>query len=114
MVTRKTVSLEVLGRFLHWGIAAALIFLLFVVAGKQIRIPAAFVRLGDMSFSIYLIHYYVLRVAEKVFCDMTVLSAKTVVAAVVSIGLVIGASYISWYLVEKKFTGWLRRRILSC
>jgi peptidoglycan/LPS O-acetylase OafA/YrhL len=112
MVTRKTVSLEVLGRFLHWGIPSALIFLLFVTAGRRIRIPAAFVRLGDMSFSIYLIHYYVLRVAEKVFCDMSVLSAKTVLAAVVSIVLIIGASYISWYVVEKKFTGWLRRWIL--
>jgi peptidoglycan/LPS O-acetylase OafA/YrhL len=43
---------------------------------------------------------------------MSVLSAKTVLAAVVSIVLIIGASYISWYVVEKKFTGWLRRWIL--
>ena len=108
MLTRKVISLEVLGRFTHWGISAMMIFLLFFIGGRNVKMPKLLILIGDMSYSIYLIHYYVFRMVEKTVCDMTTISMKSVLSAVVSVFAAMGVSFISWAIIENKFTKWIR------
>ena len=110
--SRDRVNLEVLGRVQHWGAAAVFVFLLFFFGGKYIHFPNVLVKLGDMSFSIYLIHYYVIRMAAKV-CDMNVYSAKSAVVALLAVLVVLVLSYICWYFVENKFTKLVKRVMIK-
>lgn len=99
-------------RVLLWGLPCFLVVLLFFHAGLYLSMPAWSVKLGDISYSIYLIHYYpVLFLDRKVF-DFSTLRPASVLGVLVAFGIVLLLSYISWYLMENKFTKFLRRHFI--
>ena len=112
---RSTSQINILGyrRVLYWGIPAMLLVLCFFTAGLFLKMPALSVRLGDISFSLYLIHYYPIMFLDRKVFDFSTLRAQSVIGAAAGTALVILLAYISWYLIEKKFTGWLRRKLCS-
>ena len=89
-------------RELIWGLPAMLIVTGTFTAGLFLKAPKALAVIGNMSFSIYLIHYYpVLLLDRKVF-DFSSLTVKSAVGVPVTVAICLGLSYISWRFFETK------------
>ena len=71
-----------------------------------------FVQLGNISYSLYLVHYYPVMFLDRVVFDFSTLSVLSVVGLIVSVVISIVLAYLCWILIERKFTGWLRRILL--
>ncbi len=109
----STSYVNILGyrRLLYWGIPAMVIFLGFLVAGYSLRMPRYSVRLGDISFSLYLIHYYPIMFLDRKVFDFSALTLRSGIGAIIGIVIVMALAYVSWYVVEKKLTGRLRMKL---
>ena len=108
----STDHVNILGyrRLLYWGLPAMLIFLGFLVAGYSIQMPRLSVRLGDISFSLYLIHYYPIMFLDRKIFDFSALTFPSVIGAAAGIVAVIVLAYAAWYVIENKLTGALRKK----
>ncbi len=96
-------------RLLVWGVPAMLTVLAFFTAGLFLKMPRFLVRLGDISFSIYLVHYYPVMLMDREVFDFSVLTAESAAGAVFTIALVMLVAFAAWLLIEVKFTAFLRR-----
>ncbi|MBS0220300.1 MAG: acyltransferase [Proteobacteria bacterium] len=87
--------------------------LLVVLAALSLEgrlwVPPAVVLVGDASYSLYLLHPYVVGVVEKTVDPMTIPSVKAIAAAIVTIALSIAVAVISFWVLEKPTNTWLRR-----
>lgn len=110
-VTKKQTPIAGMGRVLYWGIPAFIIVLFTFIADLNIKIPRPLVLLGNMSFSIYLIHYYPILFIDRKIYSLEYYSPMAIVVTVLGLFLVVGISYISYLLIEKKFSGYLRKFI---
>jgi peptidoglycan/LPS O-acetylase OafA/YrhL len=78
--------------------------------------PRPLQALGDASFSFYLIHYFVISLAER-FLHIDSFSARNILLMIAAVILSWGISYISYYIIEKRLCGWLVKqtnRVLRC
>lgn len=109
-----TPRINVIGflRLPQWGLPALLLLILAFLAGLQLSMPRFFVQLGNISYSLYLVHYYPVMFLDRVVFDFSTLSVLSVVGLIVSVVISIVLAYLCWILVERKFTGWLRRILL--
>lgn len=81
-----------------------------VLAFKKQAMPKAINHLGKISFSFYMIHYYVILIVGKVI-DLKVLSVKSMFAiAIIMLSSVVLAS-IANYLIENKFSNFLKKKL---
>lgn len=75
---------------------------------KEIEFPQWSVYLGNISYSVYLIHKFVIAVAEKIVAHVSV-TPITVFAGVIFVFVVtIAAATVSYNLIEKRFGGFLK------
>ena len=95
-----------------WGLPALLLLLLAFLAGLRLTMPRFWVLLGNISYSLYLVHYYPVMFLDRAVFDFSTLSVMSVVGLVVSVILSVMLAYLSWILIERKFTGWLRKWLL--
>lgn len=104
-------SINILGfrRLLFWGFPGMLLVLCFFLFGLFSTVPRFTVLLGNMSFSIYLVHYYPIMFLDRVVFDFSVCTPYTVFGTVLAALLCLGLSYICFLLIEKRLTGLLRR-----
>lgn len=107
VITKPTVNILGARRFVVWGIPAMLIVLCVFVAGLYIKMPQMLVKLGNISFSLYLTHYYPVMFLDRVVFDFSQCTPKAIVGVVISLAVCIGAAYVVWYVVEKKLCGFL-------
>ncbi|MBR5248589.1 MAG: acyltransferase [Lachnospiraceae bacterium] len=109
----STGHVNILGyrRLLYWGIPAMLIFLGFLLAGYSLKMPHFSVRLGDISFSLYLIHYYPIMFLDRKVFDFSTLTFASAIGAAAGIAAVIILAYAAWYVIENKLTVTLRRKL---
>ncbi len=109
----STDHVNILGyrRLLYWGIPAMLIFLGFLLAGYSLKMPRFSVRLGDISFSLYLIHYYPIMFLDRKVFDFSVLTFSSAIGASAGILAVIVLACATWYIIENKLTGALRKKL---
>ena len=77
---------------------------------KGFRTPKLITKLGDASFSYYLIHYYIVSVAERLL-HINSFSAKNIILTVIVIIISWVVAYVSWYIIENKFAGWLTGKV---
>ncbi len=88
-------------RLMGWGIPAFLVFMSVFFAGVLIPVPSFLKRIGDMSFSVYLLHYYpvvlMARVSEGF--DNVFMRIGCVIAGIIAAFLISEAGY---FLFEKK------------
>ncbi len=110
----STTFLNIAGyrRLLYWGIPAMLIFIGFLIAGFSLTMPRFSVSLGDISFSMYLIHYYPILLLDRKIFDFSTATPISVTGALLGVAGVILLSRLMWSLIEKKFTGWLRAKLI--
>lgn len=81
--------------------ATPLILVCVLVSTHQRPVAKIFTRFADVSFSFYLLHYYVILVVCK-FIDFTQLNLKTILGTVVVFCLALIASICSYVIIEKK------------
>ncbi len=88
-------------RLAGWGIPAFLIFVFVFFAGILIPVPGFLKRIGDMSFSVYLLHYYpvVLMARSSETFDNVFMRIGCVIAGIIAAFLISEAGY---FLFEKK------------
>ena len=72
--------------------------------------PRLLTFLGDMSYSFYLVHYYVILVMSKLIDPMTVWTVKSVACAGVALLLSIPAAYCSYRVIEIKLADYLLKK----
>ena len=109
-----TPRINVIGfrRLPQWGLPALLLLILAFLAGLNLTMPRFFVQLGNISYSLYLVHYYPVMLLDRAVFDFSTLTALSVVGLLVSVVISIVLAYLCWLLIERKFTGWLRRVLL--
>lgn len=74
--------------------------------------PRLSVRLGNISYSYYLLHYYTVSLAAR-YLHVDSLSLKNVLLALLVSAVTWGISYVSWYLIEQKCSAALQKLLLA-
>lgn len=90
-------------------LGAAIIVLLVLISSMDIKTPKFLVRLGDASFSFFLLHFYIVKITEKLL-DAYSLGARLLIAVPVALALSAAAALVSHLLIEEKLTGLLLRK----
>ena len=109
-----TPRINVLGfrRLPLWGLPALVLLVLAFLAGLKLSLPRFFILMGNISYSLYLVHYYPVMFLDRAVFDFSTLSVMSVIGVILSVALSIGLAYLSWIVVEQKFSGWLRKKLL--
>lgn len=97
-------------RLINWGIPAFVIFIAVFTLGCIVKIPRWLSFLGDISFSVYLLHYYPITLLSRISDRFASLWIKLAMG-VAGIALVIGISAISYFIIEKKLSSFLRKKL---
>ena len=95
-----------------WGLPALVLLVLAFLAGLKLSLPRFFILMGNISYSLYLVHYYPVMFLDRAVFDFSTLSEMSVIGVILSVALSIGLAYLSWIVVEQKFSGWLRKKLL--
>lgn len=101
-LTKHAVNILEYRRLFLWGIPAMLLVLCVFTAGLTIRMPALCVRLGDMSFSLYLVHYYPVMFLDRRVFDFSACTPFSVFGVIISVALCLLLAWICWYFLERK------------
>jgi exopolysaccharide production protein ExoZ len=99
-------------RVAMWGLPCTLIFLAFVSAGggRGGRVHRAALRIGDASYSIYLVHLLVFLMVERVLARVPEMPvADVVLVCCVVCAVLVGLGYHRW--VERPLTELARRAV---
>lgn len=95
-------------RPLAWGLPAAVIVICAFLAGLYIRkAPVPLVRLGDASFSLYLLHYYPVLFLDRMVFDFSVFSLRTLAGTAVALAVSVSLALVSREFLEKRLSGCL-------
>ena len=95
-----------------WGLPAFVLLIFAFLAGLKHSLPRFFILMGNISYSLYLVHYYPVMFLDRAVFDFSTLSVMSVIGVILSVALSIGLAYLSWIVVEQKFSGWLRKKLL--
>ena len=100
-------------RVIHWGIPCAIIFLSSLLLEFYYQPPRFLIQLGNISFSVYLMHYYIIQFIGRKIFDFSTLSTSSFVGAILGILISLLVGYVTWYCIEKKFTKYISTHILK-
>lgn len=93
-------------RFLRLGICSLFFVFLFIGFFRDKEIPNYFVKLGDMSFSIYIIEYFTTKMFKVLTSNLMVIELKYIFLIPLLISTYF-LSYLSYEIIEKRLTRWL-------
>lgn len=113
LITKPFINTLGFRRPLVWGIPAALLVLAFFVSEFYVTFFPALVKLGDISFSLYLLHYYPVTILDRKFFDFGSCTAKALIGVAIALAVSVTLGLICHEIIEKRFSGWLRRKLLS-
>ena len=112
LLTKPNINILGFRRFILWGLPGMLLVLCAFLIGLYLSMPRFLVQLGNMSFSLYLVHYYPIMLLDRVVFDFSTCTAFSLFGVAVSIISCLIAAYIVWYIIEKKLTQYLRKLIV--
>lgn len=84
-----------------------------VFSACGVKTPRILKKAGDISYSYYLIHYYIVTLSARFF-KIDCFSLRNLLLAVLFCAAAWGISYCSWYIIEQKFSLFLTKRLLKC
>ncbi len=114
LITKPTVNILGFRRPLIWGLpAAGLVLAFFLLDYYCKRLPAAFIRLGDISFSLYLLHYYPVTFLDRIVFDFSRCTPLALFGVAAAVAISVTLALISHAFVEQKLSLWLRRKLIS-
>jgi len=94
-----------------FGALSWLLFLATLSLENRIVVPVALIVIGDASYSLYLLHPYILRVIQHVIDPMEQPTAKGALGAAIMVACSILIAWLSYRLVEKPSNIALRRML---
>jgi peptidoglycan/LPS O-acetylase OafA/YrhL len=101
-------------RFIVWGIPTAIFFIIVFKIIENNKTPRLFVVLGDISYSLYITHFFVVQGFSRLICNIDDFSLIGVVLVFsVVVPATIGVAWVFWWIIENKLTGWLRRKCIT-
>ena len=100
-------------RVLSWGILAFFLLIFTILAGMRVKALKPLVFVGNISFSLYLVHYYPITFLDRMVFDFQTFNVKALLGALFSIAFCIVLAYVTWFLVEKKLSGKLKSLIFN-
>ncbi|CAA0108992.1 O-acetyltransferase OatA [Halioglobus japonicus] len=89
-------------RYLMWGLPSLLVFMLVAIGGSNVKTLGFFVLLGNVSYSLYLLHPYVIHLIDRKIHSISEPGAMTFLATFAAYALSIVVAYISWRLIEQQ------------
>lgn len=101
-----------LNRALVWGIPSALLLMLVFVTGLYYRFPKCLVHLGNISFSFYLVHYYIVVVLDRLIFDFGQINLLNGIGVVIALVMTICVSELLSRLIEHKFSRFLQAKLI--
>lgn len=111
MATKHSINVLSFRRPLIWGLCALIIVLCFFVMGLFLPTPKALTQLGNISFSLYLLHYYPVMYLDRKIFDFSVPSPKAFLGVALCLFISTTLAYISWALIERRLGNKLRETI---
>ncbi len=113
IISKPHINILGFNRPIIWGIPAFLMVLSVFVAGLSgKKMPAALVQLGNISFSLYLLHYYPVMLLDRKLFDFSVFSPMALLGTAIAIALSVTLAFISYFLIERGLSGCLRKKFL--
>ena len=94
------------------GVPASLILLAFLSVEDRIKFPALVLLIGDASYSLYLLHPYILEILNRKMFALDHLSVFTIVATIVSIAICYACAALSFKYFERPSNKLLRNFFL--
>ena len=88
-------------RAFTWGLPCLVVFLLVALAGSRIRIWLNFVMLGNISYSLYLFHPYVIHFIDRKIFSLSSVSWAAYLVTLGAYAASIAVAYASWRFIEK-------------
>lgn len=114
LITKPHINILGFRRPILWGLPALLIVLCAFLAGLNAKkMPGPLVRLGNISFSLYLMHYYPVMLLDRAVFDFSVCSSRALAGTAVAIAVSVGLALVSHALIEVRLSNWLRGRLLT-
>jgi len=114
VLTKPSINILGFRRPFVWGLPALIIVSCSFILGLYLKdIPRPIVRLGDASFSLYLVHYYPVMLLDRAVFDFSACTPFTIFGAVAAMAVSICLALASWRILEQAFAGWLRRQLTS-
>jgi peptidoglycan/LPS O-acetylase OafA/YrhL len=113
LFSEKYISLPFkIDRLFLCGIPTFIFFLLVFKYFENRKVPRPLIVLGDISFSLYITHTFIVQPFSRLVYNIdTVTPLGVVLVFVAVLPLCIGVAWVSWYLIENKFTGYLRNKL---
>jgi peptidoglycan/LPS O-acetylase OafA/YrhL len=99
--------------FLLRGLPASLILLAFLSAEEKLKFPALVLLIGDASYSLYLLHPYILEALDRKMFALDHLGVFTAVVSIVSIAICYGFAVLSFKIFERPSNQFLRNYFLK-
>ena len=99
-----------LPRFIRLGVPAWSFFLCTLILCRHIRIPALALRLGNATYSLFLIEYFTTAIYKVFFSGMPLI--MQILPCICMLLFSMACSLVSYEIFEKRLAGWLRRRLL--
>lgn len=110
MVTKPNINILGFRRPFLWGLPATLILLCAFTLGLCMKkIPKTLVHLGNISFSVYLMHYYPVMLLDRAVFDFSACTAFTMLGAIIAIAVSVILAMLCYEIMEKRFTGLLKK-----
>jgi peptidoglycan/LPS O-acetylase OafA/YrhL len=110
LCTKPFVNILGFGRPVYWGLPAFMIVLCTFLAGLyEKKIPYSLAALGDISFSLYLIHYYPVMLLDRAVFDFSAPTPLAFFGTAIAIAVSVVLALISHQVIEKSLTLWLHR-----
>ena len=113
LMTRQSADAVGFRRPLLWGLPALVILLCFFLIGLYLKMPAPLTRLGDISFSLYLLHYYPVVFLDRKVFDCSAASPRAFLGVAVSFAVSTILALFGYEIIEKRLSGWLRQKLLK-
>jgi peptidoglycan/LPS O-acetylase OafA/YrhL len=113
LITKPTINALGFMRPLLWGLPAAVLVFSFVLSELVLTLPGSLVRLGDISFSLYLLHYYPVMFLDRSVFDFGSFSLRSLAGLVLALVISVSLSLVSHELIEKRFSRFLLRKLLN-
>lgn len=97
-------------RWLIFAILGSLAVILFLLGMKDVCISSVLIKAGDISFSFYLLHYYVIILVGK-FINLDAFSVNAMIGTALIFVITYVLAYISHLMIEERFTKLIRKEL---
>lgn len=101
LITKPHINILGYRRLLVWGLPAMLIVICFFIMGLTLCMPSLLIRLGNISFSLYLIHYYPVQFLDRMVFHFDACTPFTVFGVFVCLLVSLALAWICWNIYEK-------------